>query len=158
MALAAPAGKPLPASPDDIAAAVGDCWNAVSLGSVDRAQLEARGWTAGTPAARNGRPVVGVPSLHGKAGSNAIIMLVDAPELRSICTVIGVVASTEDIGKAAGAVQRTLLAVDPKVKAARSENSIVFLSLPRIAMLEPTGTKDRPATRISVAYKAAESK
>ena len=157
-ALAAPGAGLPPASPDDIAAAVGDCWKAVGPSTVDRAQLEVLDWKAGTPAARNGSPVVGAPTLYGKAGSNVIIMLGNKPEARAICTVMGAVKSQQEIGKAAGSVRRALLALDPRVKTSLVESGIAYLSLPRIAMLEPTGTKGKPATRISVAYQASESK
>ena len=156
MSVAAPLQRP--ASADDIAAAVGDCWTAVGPNTVERAKLEARGWKAGSPSSSDGKPSISPIIFYGKTGSNIVIMLGGPPGNPPMCTVLSSVASLQEINKAAGSVQRTLLAFDPKVTAARSGGSIVFISLPRIAMLDPTGTKDKPATRITVGYQTPEKK
>jgi len=56
------------------------------------------------------------------------------------------------------AVKQSLLAIDPNVKAAASNGGIVFIDLPRLAMLNATGSKEKPGMRIVVGYEASEKK
>ncbi len=145
------------ASNADIAAAVGDCWNAVGPNTVERAKLEARGWRAGT-ATGDSKPAALALTFYGKTGSNAVIMLGGAPGTPPMCTILSSVTSAQTIERTSGGIQKVLLALDSNVQAARSKESIVFLSLPRLAIVDSTGTKDKPATRIVVGYQTAEKK
>ena len=71
-----------------------------------------------------------------------------------MCSVVSRVENAAAVSKAAQAVQQVLVAADPEVKTARSGKSIVFLSLPKIATLDATGSKDKTAVRIVVGYSA----
>ena len=75
-----------------------------------------------------------------------------------MCSVIARVASPDDLGKAAGAIQKKLVALNPQVKATRDGDSLVFLALPKLAMADSTGSKDKPAIRIVVGYQNPEKK
>jgi len=159
--VAAPAQRPggvQPAAAGDIAAAVTDCWNAVGTGAVDRAKLEAAGWKAATATESKGKALAMPIALYGKAGSNALIMLASPTPAQSICSVMASVQSPPDIGKAIGMIQRALLALDPQMKTARSGTGIAFLALPKLAMADLTGTKEKPGLRIVVGYQNPEKK
>jgi hypothetical protein len=153
LALATQASAEMPPSPPaDIASAVADCWAAVRPNSIDQAVLRQRGWRAGKISDAQG--AVATPlQPYGKNGSNVLVMLMgmsDAP----MCSVLSRVENAAAVSKAAQAVQQVLVGADPQVKTARSGKSIVFLSLPRIATLDATGTKDKPAVRIVAGYSA----
>ena len=75
-----------------------------------------------------------------------------------MCSVIARVASPEDLGKTAGTIQKSLIVVDPQVKTTRDGNSLVFLALPKLAMADPTGSKDKPGLRVVVSYQNPEKK
>lgn len=151
--LPSPAAAKLgPANPEAIASAVADCWAAVRPGSVDQAVLRERGWQAGS-ATGDKRAEATPLQLFGKSGSGVLVMLVGSAEM-PMCSVVSRVESAEAVSKAAQAVQATLVAADPQVKTARSGKSIVFVSLPRIATLDATGTKAEPAVRIVAGYSA----
>ena len=161
VSVAAPAQQPggvQPAAAGDIAAAVTDCWNAVGTGAVDSARLQAAGWKAATATDGKGKSAAMQIALYGKSGSNALIMLASPTPTQSICSVIASVQSPPDIGKAIGTIQRALMVLDPQVKTARSGTGIAFLALPKLAMADVTGTKEKPGLRIVVGYQNPEKK
>jgi len=161
VSVAAPAQRPgglQSAAAGDIAAAVTDCWNAVRIGAVDREKLEAVGWKVATASDGKGKALAMPIALYGKSGSNALIMLPGPTPAISICSVMASVQSPPDIGKAIGTIQRALIALDPQVKTARSGTGIAFLALPRVAMADVTGTKEKPGLRIVVGYQNPEKK
>jgi hypothetical protein len=132
LAFAVPANAELrPSTPDAIASAVADCWAASN---------------AGGSAAH-------APKIFGKNGSDALVMLMGTAD-KPMCSVAARVESIEAVSKAAQAVQKTLVAGDPQVITSRSGKSVVFLSLPRLATFDSTGTKDKPAVRIVAGYNA----
>jgi hypothetical protein len=155
LAFATPANaERQPSQPAAIASAVTDCWAAVRPNSVDQTVLQQRGWQAGTVS--NAQGAVAIPlKLLGKNGSDVILMLTDIGET-PMCSVLSRVEDPAAVSKAAQAVQRALVTADPQVKTARSGKSIVFLSLPNIATLDATGTKDKPAVRIVVGQSAGK--
>jgi hypothetical protein len=144
-----------PSAPEAVAEAVADCWAAVGAKEVDRAALTRAGWAAGSITDPKGGSVGTPLQLYGKAGSNVVLMLMRTAKTPA-CTVMSRVGSTADVSLVAQAVQRRLTAAEPQVKTTRSDGSIVFIALPKIAMLDATGTKAQPAVRISVGYQGAE--
>jgi hypothetical protein len=89
-------------------------------------------------------------------------MVPRAPEGRSLCAVIARLSSPSEGGTALTAIKRSLLAIDPSVRATRSGNSILFLSEPYFALVDELDsdhvTKEQPGLRIVVGYKNAEKK
>ena len=139
-----------PSAPAVIANAVTDCWSAVRPNSVDQTVLQQRGWQQGTVS--NAQGTVATPlKFFGKSGSDVMVMLTGTGET-PMCSVLSRVENAAAVSSAAQAAQRALVAADPQVKTARSGKSIVFISLPRIATLDATGSKDKPAVRIVVGY------
>ncbi len=153
LAFAVPANAELrPSTPDAIASAVADCWAAIGPKFVDQAVLQQRGWRAGT-ISNAGGSAAQAPKIFGKNGSDALVMLMGTAD-KPMCSVAARVESIEAVSKAAQAVQKTLVAGDPQVITSRSGKSVVFLSLPRLATFDSTGTKDKPAVRIVAGYNA----
>jgi hypothetical protein len=99
----------------------------------------------------DGRAVATPLRFYDKAGSNVMLMLMDSADVIG-CTILSRVNKPEDASVAAGAIRKSLVALNPEVKTSRSGKSIVFIALPRIAMLDATGTKDKPNVRIVVSY------
>jgi len=147
-----------PSAPDKIVAAAMDCWAAVGSTKVDRALLQSRGWTAGQMKSAKGEVVKSELGFYGKPGSSVMILLTDSPKAKTSCTVVSRVATPADIAATATQLSKAIKASVPGARAARSDLSIAYIGGSRIAMLEPTGTKDKPATRIVVAFNAPEKK
>ena len=147
-----------PSAPDKIVAATMDCWAAVGATKVDRALLQSRGWTAGQMKSAKGEVVKSELAFYGKAGSSVMIMLADSAKAKSSCTVVSRVATPSDIATTATQLSKAIKAAAPDARAARSDLSIAYIGGSRAVMLEPTGTKDKPATRIIVAFAAPEKK
>ncbi len=146
-----------PSQPDAVANAVVDCWAAVGAKIVDKTALVQRGWQAGSVSDPQGSRVDTPLQVYGKSGSNVVLMLMSGASSPT-CSIVSRVGSAVDVSLAAQAVQRRLTATDPQVKTARSGRSIVFLSLPKIAMLDATGTKAEPGVRIVVSFQNPEKK
>jgi hypothetical protein len=143
--------------PEAIADAVVDCWAAVGSSSVDTAVLGKRGWQAGSIQDPKGGQIKTPLQVYGKPGSNVVLMLVSTASSPA-CSIVSKVTAASDVSLAAQAAQRRLTAFDPQVKTARSGSSIVFLSLPKIATLDATGTKAAPGVRVIVSFGAPEKK
>jgi len=146
-----------PAAAADIAGAVSDCWKAVGVRDVNRSSLAAAGWKTATATDPKGGSVTSPPGLYGQARRNAVIM-VPAQASQPMCSVIARVPSQNDLGPAVATIQKALVELNPKVETARDGNSIYFLALPKLAMVDPTGSKDRPGMRIVVGYQNSEKK
>jgi hypothetical protein len=158
LAIAAPAdAEVVPNAPDTIAAAAWDCWQAANGPKLDTNQLEARGWKAGTMSTQDGKPVASPIRFYGKADSGVMLMEMDTPGAAG-CVVLSPVAKPEDIGATAQLLMNRLQSLDPDVKGARQGQSIVYVSGQRVAELVPTGTMEKPATRIIIAYTTPEKK
>ena len=147
-----------PSAPDKIVAATMDCWAAVGQDKVDRALLQSRGWKAGEMKSPKGQAIKSELAFYGRADSPVMILLADTDKAKGACTVVSRVATPADIGKTATLLNQTIKAVAPDAKAVRSKLSIAFFGGSRMAMLEPTGTKEKPATRIGVIFAASEKK
>ena len=157
IALAAPAGAELgPSTPEAIAGAVSDCWAAVGP-SVDETKLQQLGWKVGTWSSPDGKAEATPLRVYGKAGSNVLLMLTDDAQM-PLCTVLSAVAKPDDINLAAGAIQNSLIALDPELKATRSGKGIVFIALPRLAMVNGGVGKGKPSVRVVVSYRNPEKK
>ena len=145
-----------PAAADDIAGAVTDCWNAVGAKDVNRGSLQVAGWKAAHSDAQD-KSVAKPLTLYGRAGRQSLIMVAERAS-QPMCSVIARVASPQDLGETAGTIQKALVALDPQVKATRDGNTLVFLALPKLAMADPTGSKEKPGLRIVVGYQDSEKK
>jgi hypothetical protein len=141
----------IPSKPEAVADAVADCWAAVGSTAVDQAVLARRGWKPGSIANPRGDRINTPLQVYGKANTNVVLMLLSTAQSPA-CSIVSRVSSASDVSLAAQAVQRRLTSVDPQVQTARSGPSIVFLSLPRLAMLDATGTKAKPSVRIVVSF------
>jgi hypothetical protein len=160
-AAAAPAQPPAQmqaGSPADFAVAVSSCWNAVGPTGVDLTKLVADGWTAASATGSNGKTIALPIGIYGKSGVNALVMASGNTGDQGICAVVGRLRSIDDAKTVLPAVKQSLLAIDPNVKAASSNGGIVFIDLPRLAMLNATGSKEKPGMRIVVGYEASEKK
>lgn len=146
-----------PNKPETVADAVADCWAAVGAKAVDKTVLARSGWKAGSITDQQGGQVNSPLQVYGKAGADVVIMLMHTGNSPA-CSIVSRLSSASDVSLAAQAVQRRLTAADPQVKTARSGRSIVFLSLPKIALLDATGTKVQPAVRIVVSFQVPEKK
>ena len=146
-----------PGKPEAVADAVADCWAAVGAKGVDKVVLGQRGWQAGSISDPQGGRVDTPLQVYGKSGSNVMLMLMSVADSPA-CSVVSRVNAPEDVSLAAQTVQRRLTAADAQVKTARSGRSVVFLSLPKIAMLDSTGTKAQPGVRIVVSFQVPEKK
>jgi len=147
-----------PASANDIAGAVSACWSAVGPNGIDTARLVKSGWTAGTVTDPQGKAITLPMSLYAKGGSNAIVMAGRNEGKQSMCAVVAKLRSQAEVNAALPVIKQALVAIDPKVKAARNGGGVVFIDLPRLAMLNATGTKDQPGMRVVVGYQNPEKK
>ena len=145
-----------PASAGDIAAAVSSCWGAVGPTGVDAAKLQASGWSAASAVDKQGKSVALPMSVYGKTGANAVIVT-NPGSGDGLCTVVASVTPTQ-VNTTISTVKQALVAADPTVKAARDDGGIVFLALPRLAMLNATGSKQKPGMRVVVGYQNPEKK
>ena len=158
----APAGDPAlrPSAPADIASAVGDCWRAAGAQGVDVRRLGGSGWSA-VPV-DSADPSASPLDAYAKAGANHRIMVPRAADKRSVCAVIARLSSPSEGGAALTAIQRSLLAIEPKVRLMRADDGVVFLSEPYFALVDELDsdhvTKEQPGLRIVVGYKNAEKK
>ena len=147
-----------PSAPDKIVAAVMDCWSAVGKDMVDRALLQSRGWTAGQIKSPKGETVKSELAFYGKADSSVMILLAATDKAKGACTVVSRVSTPSDIATTASQLSKAIKAAVPDARAVRSDLSITFVGGSRVALLEPTGTKEKPATRIGVIFNAPEKK
>ena len=146
-----------PGQPEAVAEAVADCWAAVGPRGVDQSVLARAGWRAGSMKDRQGGRVETPLQVFGKANSDVVLMLMSTADVPG-CTIVSRLGKAADVNVAAQAVQRRLTAADPQVKTARAGKSIAFLAQPKMAMLDATGTKDRPAMRVVVGFQGSNSK
>lgn len=146
-----------PAAADDIAGAVTDCWNAVGASAVNRGSLEAAGWTLLKPDDPQAKPMAKPLSAYARRARQAMILVPDHSTM-PMCSVVARVSVPQDLGKALGTIQKTLVAVDPQIKTARDGESIVFVALPRMAIADDFSSKDKPALRVVVSYQDPEKK
>ena len=146
-----------PAAADDIAGAVNDCWNAIGASAVNRGSLEAVGWKLLKPDDPQAKPMAKPLSVYARQAREATILIPDAAAT-PMCSVVARVSVPADLGKAVGTIQKTLVALDPKVKTARDGDSIVFVALSKIAVADDFSSKDKPALRVVVVYQDPEKK
>jgi hypothetical protein len=146
------------ASAADVAVAVSSCWKAVVPGGVDLTKLKAEGWTPASATDPSGKAIALPVGIYGKSGVNAIVMANADTAGKSVCAVVGGLRSIDDIKGVLPVVKQALLTIDPNVKAASSNGGIVFIDLPRLAMLNATGSKEKPGVRVVVGYEASEKK
>ena len=149
----------LPSTPTDIAAAVGECWQAVSATGVDRTRLNDGGWILNAATADSKESPL---DAFEKPGANHRILLVHEHTPKPLCTVIARLSSRSDAGTTLEAIQSNLKSLGANAPASRSGDGIAFLSLPRFAQVDQTdaagGTEQQPSLRIVVGYEVTEQK
>ncbi len=148
-----------PNAPEAIASAAADCWSASSAPTVDEARLRQLGWAAGSVQSPKGKAVDTPLRIYGKGGSSVVMMILNTPGMAS-CSVVSRVAKPTDIGATAQLLFTKLKAIDPAVRGGKGAGNgqILYLSLPRVAELSATGTRERPGTRIVVGYQDGATK
>ncbi len=152
------AGQPKPSAPEAIAAATVDCWAATGATALDERTLRARGWRAGRIEDKQGKAADTPLGFYSKEGSNVVMMTLQKGEAKG-CTVMSRVRSPDDYPVLVNLLRAQLKLVAPTLKAAKGgTNGVVYLADGRIALLEPTGTREAPAARIIVGYSAPEKK
>ncbi|MEA1071876.1 hypothetical protein [Sphingomonas sp. LY160] len=147
-----------PNPPAKIAAATMDCWAVTGGATVDRAQLQSRGWQAGKLAFADGKPVASPLTFYSKTDSGVVILLSSEGKSAGACTVLSAVTSAQDIAVVATQVDSAVKAQVSGATMSKTETSILFAGGNRVALLQGTGTKDKPAARIIVAPKAVVEK
>ena len=147
-----------PSSPEAIAAAVADCWQAASSTGLDEAGLKAKGWQPGSIKTPDGKPVPANITFLAKHGSDIIMTTSKLVDPRG-CIVMARVDSLDSITLAAREIFKQLYSLDSKVEVKQpTPAEVVYFALPKAALLRPSGTKDKPATTIQVSYTSPEKK
>ena len=147
-----------PSSPEAIAAAVADCWQATNASALDEAALKAKGWQAGSIQTGDGKPVPSAITFLGKKGSDVIMMVSSKVDSRG-CTITSRVASVDAITPAAREIYKLIQPLEPTLKVKQpTPAEVAYFALPKVALLRPSGTKDKPGVTIQVSYSAAEKK
>ena len=147
-----------PSSPEAIAAAVADCWQATNATALDEAALKAKGWQAGSVQTTDGKPVPSAMTFLGKKGSDVVIMVSKQVDPRG-CTVTSRVGSIEAITPAAREIYKQIQPLEPKLEVKQpTPAEVAYFALPKAALLRASGTKDKPGVTIQVSYSAAEKK
>jgi len=127
---------------------------------VDVGRLAGSGWSA-VPI-ESAAPSASPLAPYTKPGANHRIMVPLAADKRSLCAVIARVSSPSEGGAALTAIQKSLRAIEPKVRLMRADDGVVFLSEPYFALVDELDsdhvTKEQPGLRIVVSYKNAEKK
>ena len=159
VAVAPASAQMKPSSPEAIASAATECWSVTSAESVDEAGLRKLGWTAGSFRSPDGKAIENPLRMYSKRGSYVLLMIIDTPAMKG-CAITSRVAKPTDIGATAQLLFTKLKAIDPAVVGGKGSGNgqIVYLSLPRVAELSATGTKEQPATRIVVGAPRVEKK
>ena len=158
LALAGPADAQMtPNSPELVAVAAADCWQAASGPKLDEALLQSRGWKAGSMKDPDGKSIASPLRFYGKSGSSVLLMAMNVSGAAG-CTILSRVPKVADIGTAAQLLMSRLQAIDPAVKGSRQGQSIVYVSGSRAAELAPAGTMEKPSARIVVVHSSLEKK
>ena len=152
------AGQMKPSTPEAIASATVDCWAATGAAALDEQALKAKGWKAGRIEDKKGKAAETPLGFYSKDGSNVLLMTLGEGEARG-CTVMSRVRSLDDYPVLVNLLREQLKLVAPTLKASKGgTNGVVYLAERRVALLEPTGTRNAPAARIIVGYSSPEKK
>jgi hypothetical protein len=158
LAMAAPATAEMqPSTPEAIAAAAVDCWQAANGPALDEVMLQSRGWKAGSMTSGDGKPVVSPLRFYGRSESGVMLTAMNTADAAG-CTILSRVQKPEDIGASAQLLMSRLQAIDPATKGTRQGQAIVYISGNRVAQLAPSGTMEKPSTTILIAYVSPEKK
>ena len=142
--------------PEAIVAAAADCWQIVGSTGVDTAALEAKGWKMGTLKEQSGKAVASPLKFYGKESSGVVVMVLPSS---GACSVVSRVAGLDAYRPLMDQLQTRLKQVEPALKSGRAGgNGAAFLGGGRIALIEPTGTKEEPSVRYTVTAEAAAKK
>lgn len=150
------AAKLGPASPEAIASAAADCWEAVGPGTVDEAVLQSKGWSAGSVQSK-GKVVETPLRFYGKKGSSVLLMLMDQPKAFG-CTILSAVAQSRDLETSSRMLLARLQAMDPAIKGTRRGAATFYVSGPKVVAFQPGDEAKEPAVRIAVVYTSSEKK
>jgi len=153
---AATAGAQTVNPPEAIVAAAADCWQVVGPAGVDTAALAAKGWKMGELKEQSGKPVASPLKFFGKESSGVVVMVLPNS---GACSVLSRVSGTSAYRPLMDQLQTRLKQVEPALKAGRAgSNGAAFLGGGRVALIEPTGTKEQPSVRYTVTAEAAAKK
>ena len=157
LAPAAAAAQPV-STPQAIVDAAADCWQAVGPKAIDQAGLAAKGWMPGEMKDKDGKAIASPLKFMGKPGSG--VMLITFPDSKAPgCTAMSRVDSVAAYKTLGDLLLNRMKSLEPGLKAGRNgPNGIALMGGNRIALLELTGSKDKPAARIVVGYSASEKK
>ncbi|HET7715932.1 MAG TPA: hypothetical protein VFK86_09925, partial [Bauldia sp.] len=127
------------------------------LGEVSETALQKRGWQPGSVRSPDGTTVATPLRFYGKSGSNVVMMAMTQGRA-GVCTVTAMLGKLRDVSRSVQFVRSELASYRPDLTVGNSGARAVFVSLPKLAILEATGTKDAPAVRVVVTYHDPEKK
>ncbi|NJC05381.1 hypothetical protein GGQ97_001174 [Sphingomonas kaistensis] len=142
--------------PAAIVEAAADCWQVVGPAGVDQAALVAKGWKAGELREKTGKAVASPLKFYAKPTSTVVVMVLPNS---GACSVVSGVTGLDAYRPVMDLLQTRLKQVEPALKAGRAgKNGAAFLGGGRIALIEPTGTKEQPSVRYTVTAESAAKK
>ena len=110
----------------------------------------------GTLKEQSGKAVASPLKFYGKESSGVVVMVLPSS---GACSVVSRVAGLDAYRPLMDQLQTRLKQVEPALKAGRAGgNGAAFLGGGRIALIEPTGTKEEPSVRYTVTAEAAAKK
>jgi hypothetical protein len=143
-------------SPAAIVDAAADCWQVVGPTGVDQAALVAKGWKAGELKEKSGKAVASPLKFYAKPTSTVVLMVLPNS---GACSVVSGVSGVDAYRPLMDLLQTRLKQAEPALKAGRAgTNGAAFLGGGKIALIEPTGTKEQPSVRYTVTAQAAAKK
>jgi hypothetical protein len=156
LAVPAAAGAQTVNPPEPIVAAAADCWQVVGRGGVDLAALAAKGWKAAELKEQSGKPVASPLKFFGKESSGVVVMVLPQS---GACSVVSGVSGIDAYRPLMDQLQTRIKQLEPTLKAGRAgSNGAAFIGGGRVALIEPTGTKEQPSVRYTVTAEAVVKK
>ena len=157
LAAAPVAAQLAPSEPSEIAAAVVDCWHAVSGNPVDEASLRSKGWEPGK-FSLGSKPIEPGFRIFGKKGTGAVLMISEKADPKG-CLVMSRAKTAADVSASIPLLLQGLKTADPKVEIKKvSAQEVGFFALPKAALFRLTGDPAKPGVLIQVSHTAPETK
>ncbi|UUR07811.1 hypothetical protein [Sphingomonas glaciei] len=142
--------------PAAIVEAAADCWQVTGPAGVDQAALVAKGWKAGELKEKSGKAVASPLKFYGKPTSTVVLVILPTS---GACSVVSGVTGIAAYRPLMDQLQTRLKQVEPALKTGRAgKNGAAFVGGGRIALIEPTGTKEQLGVRYTVTAQAAAKK
>lgn len=153
LAIPAAAGAQTANPPAAIVAAAADCWQVVGPRGVDQIALAAKGWKVGELKEKSGKKVASPLKFYGKESSGVVVIVLPNS---GACSVVSGVSGVDAYRPLMVQLQTRMKQLEPALKTTRAgSNGAAFLGAGRIALIEPTGTKEQPSVRYTVSAQAA---